>query len=335
MTVTIGRRELLAALGGAAAAWPLATRAQQGERVRRIGVLMNLAADDPETLARLAAFHQGLQEAGWVVGRNLRIDYRWGAGDSERTRKFAAELVALAPDVILTTGAVTLGPLQQVSRTVPIVFVNVTDPVGGGFVASLGRPGGNATGFTSIEYGMSGKWLELLKEIAPRVTRAAIIRDPTFASGIGQLGAIQSVAPSFGVEVSPIGVDVRDVSGIERAITAFARSPNGGLIVTTNASAAVHRDLIIALAARHRLPAVYPYRYYVTRSGLISYGPNTIDQYRRAAGYVDRILKGEKPANLPVQEPVKYELVINLKTAKLLGLEVPATVLARADEVIE
>jgi len=335
MTVTIGRRELLAALGGAAAAWPLATRAQQGERVRRIGVLMNLAADDPETLARLAAFHQGLQEAGWVVGRNLRIDYRWGAGDSERTRKFAAELVALAPDVILTTGAVTLGPLQQVSRTVPIVFVNVTDPVGGGFVASLGRPGGNATGFTSIEYGMSGKWLELLKEIAPRVTRAAIIRDPTFASGIGQLGAIQSVAPSFGVEVSPIGVDVRDVSGIERAITAFARSPNGGLIVTTNASAAVHRDLIIALAARHRLPAVYPYRYYVTRSGLISYGPNTIDQYRRAAGYVDRILKGEKPANLPVQEPVKYELVINLKTAKLLGLEVPPTLLARADEVIE
>ena len=335
MTVTIGRRELLAALGGAAAAWPLATRAQQGERVRRIGVLMNLAADDPETLARLAAFHQGLQEAGWVVGRNLRIDYRWGAGDSERTRKFAAELVALAPDVILTTGAVTLGPLQQVSRTVPIVFVNVTDPVGGGFVASLGRPGGNATGFTSIEYGMSGKWLELLKEIAPRVTRAAIIRDPTFASGIGQLGAIQSVAPSFGVEVSPIGVDVRDVSGIERAITAFARSPNGGLIVTTNASAAVHRDLIIALAARHRLPAVYPYRYYVTRSGLISYGPNTIDQYRRAAGYVDRILKGEKPANLPVQEPVKYELVINLKTAKTLGIEVPPTLLARADEVIE
>jgi len=330
----VTRRHFITLLGGAAA-WPLATRAQQGERVRRIGVLMNLAADDPETLARLAAFHQGLQEAGWVVGRNLRIDYRWGAGDSERTRKFAAELVALAPDVILTTGAVTLGPLQQVSRTVPIVFVNVTDPVGGGFVASLGRPGGNATGFTSIEYGMSGKWLELLKEIAPRVTRAAIIRDPTFASGIGQLGAIQSVAPSFGVEVSPIGVDVRDVSGIERAITAFARSPNGGLIVTTNASAAVHRDLIIALAARHRLPAVYPYRYYVTRSGLISYGPNTIDQYRRAAGYVDRILKGEKPANLPVQEPVKYELVINLKTAKLLGLEVPATVLARADEVIE
>jgi len=303
--------------------------------MRRVGVLMNLASDDAEGQARLAAFHQGLQQLGWTVGRNVQIDYRWGAGNADYIRKFAAELVALAPDVILTTGAVALGPLQQVSRTVPIVFVNVTDPVGGGFVASLGRPGGNATGFTSIEYGMSGKWLELLKEIAPRVTRAAIIRDPTFASGIGQLGAIQSVAPSFGVEVSPIGVDVRDVSGIERAITAFARSPNGGLIVTTNASAAVHRDLIIALAARHRLPAVYPYRYYVTRSGLISYGPNTIDQYRRAAGYVDRILKGEKPANLPVQEPVKYELVINLKTAKLLGLEVPPTLLARADEVIE
>jgi len=329
------RRQFITLLGGAAAAWPLAGRAQQPERVRRIGVLMNLASDDAEGQARLAAFHQGLQQLGWTVGRNVQIDYRWGAGNADYIRKFAAELVALAPDVILTTGAVALGPLQQVSRTVPIVFVNVTDPVGGGFVASLGRPGGNATGFTSIEYGMSGKWLELLKEIAPRVTRAAIIRDPTFASGIGQLGAIQSVAPSFGVEVSPIGVDVRDVSGIERAITAFARSPNGGLIVTTNASAAVHRDLIIALAARHRLPAVYPYRYYVTRSGLISYGPNTIDQYRRAAGYVDRILKGEKPANLPVQEPVKYELVINLKTAKLLGLEVPATVLARADEVIE
>jgi len=335
MASYIGRRELLAALGGAAAAWPLAARAQQPERVRRIGVLMNLASDDAEGQARLAAFHQGLQQLGWTVGRNVQIDYRWGAGNADYIRKFAAELVALAPDVILTTGAVALGPLQQVSRTVPIVFVNVTDPVGGGFVASLGRPGGNATGFTSIEYGMSGKWLELLKEIAPRVTRAAIIRDPTFASGIGQLGAIQSVAPSFGVEVSPIGVDVRDVSGIERAITAFARSPNGGLIVTTNASAAVHRDLIIALAARHRLPAVYPYRYYVTRSGLISYGPNTIDQYRRAAGYVDRILKGEKPANLPVQEPVKYELVINLKTAKTLGIEVPPTLLARADEVIE
>jgi len=331
----VKRREFITLLAGASVAWPLAARAQQPERVRRIGVLMNLASDDAEGQARLAAFHQGLQQLGWTVGRNVQIDYRWGAGNADYIRKFAAELVALAPDVILTTGAVALGPLQQVSRTVPIVFVNVTDPVGGGFVASLGRPGGNATGFTSIEYGMSGKWLELLKEIAPRVTRAAIIRDPTFASGIGQLGAIQSVAPSFGVEVSPIGVDVRDVSGIERAITAFARSPNGGLIVTTNASAAVHRDLIIALAARHRLPAVYPYRYYVTRSGLISYGPNTIDQYRRAAGYVDRILKGEKPANLPVQEPVKYELVINLKTAKLLGLEVPATVLARADEVIE
>ena len=334
MTVTIGRRELLAALGGAAVAWPL-TASAQPERVKRIGVLVNLAADDPESAARNAAFLQSLQQLGWTDGRNLQIEYRWGAGDSERTRKFAAELVALAPDVILTTGAVTLGPLQQVSRTVPIVFVNVTDPVGGGFVASLGRPGGNATGFTSIEYGMSGKWLELLKEIAPRVTRAAVIRDPTFASGIGQLGAIQSVAPSLGVEVSPIGVGVRDIGGVERAIAAFARSPNGGLIVTTNASAAVHRDLIIALAARHRLPAVYPYRYYVTGGGLISYGPVTVDQYRRAAGYVDRILKGEKPADLAVQAPTKYELVINLKTAKALGLDVPASVLARADEVIE
>ena len=330
------RREFITLLGGAAAAWPLAARAQQrGDRVRRIGVLMNLAGDDPEGQARVAAFLQSLQQLGWTDGHNVRIDYRWGGGDEDRIRRYAGELIALAPDVILATGAAVVGPLLQVTRIVPILFLNVTDPVGAGFVASLGRPNGNATGFTSIEYGMSGKWLELLKEIAPRVTRAAVIRDPTFASGIGQLGAIQSVAPSFGVEVSPIGVDVRDVSGIERAITAFARSPNGGLIVTTNASAAVHRDLIIALAARHRLPAVYPYRYYVTRSGLISYGPNTIDQYRRAAGYVDRILKGEKPANLPVQEPVKYELVINLKTAKTLGIEVPPTLLARADEVIE
>jgi len=334
MTVTIGRRELLVALGGAAVAWPLAASAQQ-DRVRRIGVLMNLAANDPEGQARVAAFVQALRQLGWTDGANARIDYRWSGGDEARVRGYAAELAALAPDAILTTGAVTLGPLQQVSRTVPIVFVNVTDPVGGGFVASLGRPGGNATGFTSIEYGMSGKWLELLKEIAPRVTRAAVIRDPTFASGIGQLGAIQSVAPSLGVEVSPIGVGVRDIGGVERAIAAFARSPNGGLIVTTNASAAVHRDLIIALAARHRLPAVYPYRYYVTGGGLISYGPVTVDQYRRAAGYVDRILKGEKPADLAVQAPTKYELVINLKTAKALGLDVPASVLARADEVIE
>jgi putative ABC transport system substrate-binding protein len=329
------RREFITLVSGAAAAWPLAARAQQIERVRRVGVLMVLAADDPESAARNAAFLQSLQQLGWTDGRNLQIDYRWGAGDSERIRKFAAQLVALAPDVILATGGSSMGPLQQASHTVPIVFVNVTDPVGAGFVASLRRPDGNSTGFTSIEYGMSGKWLELLKEIAPRVTRAAVIRDPALVAGIGQLGAIQSVAPSFGVEVSPIGVDVRDVSAIERAITAFARSPNGGLIVTTNASAAVHRDLIIALAARHRLPAVYPYRYHVTRGGLISYGPNTIDQYRRAAGYVDRILRGEKPADLPVQEPVKYELVINLKTAKALGLEIPSSVLARADEVIE
>jgi putative ABC transport system substrate-binding protein len=328
------RRDFIPLLGGAAA-WPLVARAQQPERIRRIGVLMNLAEDDREGLARLAAFRHALQQLGWTDGRNVRIDTRWAGGDADRIRTYAAELAALASDAILTTGAVTLGPLQQVSRTVPIVFVNVTDPVGGGFVASLGRPDGNATGFTSIEYGMSGKWLELLKEIAPRLTRAAVIRDPTFTSGIGQLGAIQSVAPLLGVEVSPIGVGVHDIAGVERAITAFARTPNGGLIVTTNASAAVHRDLIIALAARHRLPAIYPYRYYATGGGLISYGPDTIDQYRRAAGYVDRILKGEKPAELAVQTPTKYELVINLKTAKALGLEVPLTLLARADEVIE
>jgi putative ABC transport system substrate-binding protein len=334
MAIHIRRREFTAVLGGAAV-WPLAARAQQGEGMRRIGVLMNLAANDPEGRARIAAFVQALQQLGWTDGANARIDYRWSGGDQDRIRGYAAELVALAPDAILTTGAVTLGPLQQVSRTVPIVFVNVTDPVGGGFVASLARPDGNATGFTSIEYGMSGKWLELLKEIAPLVTRAAVIRDPTIAAGIGQLGAIQSVAPSLGVEVSPIGIGIRDIGGTERAITVFARSPNGGLIVTTNASAAVHRDLIIALAARHQLPAVYPYRYYATSGGLISYGPDTIEQYRRAAGYVDRILKGEKPANLAVQAPVKYELVLNLKTAKTLGITFPLSLLGRADEVIE
>ena len=329
------RRDFITLLGGAVA-WPLAARAQQrGDRVRRIGVLMNLAGDDPEGQARVAAFLQSLQQLGWTDGHNVRIDYRWGGGDEDRIRRYAGELIALAPDVILATGAAVVGPLLQVTRIVPILFLNVTDPVGAGFVASLGRPNGNATGFTSIEYGMSGKWLELLKEIAPRVTRAAVIRDPTLVAGIGQLGAIQAVAPSFGVEVSPIGVGVRDAGGLERAITAFALSPNGGLIVTTNATAAVHRDLIIGLAARHRLPAVYPYRYHVTSGGLISYGPSTIDQYRRVASYVDRILNGAKPADLPVQEPVKYELVVNLKTAKALGLDIPSSVLARVDEVIE
>ena len=327
------RREFITLLGGVTFGWPLAARAQQADRVRRIGVLMNLAADDPESSARLTAFLQGLQQLGWTDGRNVRIDTRWAAGDADRYRKSATELVALTPDVILATGASAVAPLQQATRTVPIVFVQVIDPVGAGFVASLARPGGNATGFTLFEYGMSGKWLELLKEIAPRVTRAAVLRDPASAPGIGQFAAIQAVAPSFGVELSP--VDVRDAGEIERAIAAFARAANSGLIVTASPSAAIHRELIITLAARHQLPAVYPFRYFVTGGGLISYGANFLDQYRRAAGYVDRILKGEKPADLPVQAPTKYELVINLKTAKALGLTVPSTLLARADEVIE
>jgi putative ABC transport system substrate-binding protein len=310
------RRAFILALGGAAAAWPLAARAQQPERMRRVGVLMHLAADDPEGQARIAAFTQGLQELRWTIGRNVRIDYRWAAGDAERGRKYAAELVALAPDVILAAGGAVVAPLLQASRTVPIVFAQTPDPVGAGFVASLARPGGNATGFTIFEFGMGGKWLELLKEIAPRVTRAAVLRDAALAAGTGQLGAIQSVAPSFGVELSPI--DVRDAGEIERAVTAFARSPNDGLLVTGSALATVHRDLIVALAARHRLPAVYTLRLFVAGGGLISYGPDSIDPYRQAAGYVDRILKGEKPADLPVQAPTKYELVINLKTAKAL-----------------
>ena len=328
------RRELITLLGGAAVAWPLAARAQQRERMRRIGVLMRLAADDLEGQARIAAFLQGLQEGGWSVGRNVRIDYRWALGDAERSRKYAAELVALAPDAILAAGGAVVAPLLQATRTVPIVFAQTPDPVGAGFVASLARPGGNATGFAIFEFGISGKWLELLKEIAPRVTRAAVLRDLALAAGSGQLGAIQSVAPSFGVELSPI--DVRGADEIEHAVTAFARSSsNGGLIVTGSALATVHRDLIVALAARHRLPAVYPVRVFATGGGLISYGPDSIDPYRQAAGYVDRILRGEKPADLPVQTPTKYELVINLKTAKALGLDVPPTLLARADEVIE
>jgi putative tryptophan/tyrosine transport system substrate-binding protein len=302
--------------------------------MRRIGVLMHLAADDLEGQARIAAFLQGLQEGGWSVGRNVRIDYRWAVGDAERSRRYAAELVAFAPDAILAAGGAVVAPLLQATRTVPIVFVQTPDPVGAGFVASLARPGGNATGFSIFEFGISGKWLELLKEIAPRVTRAAVLRDLALAAGSGQLGAIQSVAPSFGVELSPI--DVRGADEIEHAITAFARSStNSGLIVTGSALATVHRDLIVALAARHRLPAVYPVRVFATGGGLISYGPDSIDPYRRAAGYVDRILRGEKPADLPVQTPTKYELVINLKTAKALGLDVPPTLLARADEVIE
>jgi putative tryptophan/tyrosine transport system substrate-binding protein len=329
----VRRREFITLLGGAVAAWPLAARAQQDGRMRRVGVLMHLAADDPEGQARIAAFTQGLQELRWTIGRNVRIDYRWAAGDAERGRKYAAELVALAPDVILAAGGAVVAPLLQATRAVPIVFAQTPDPVGAGFVASLARPGGNATGFTIFEFGMGGKWLELLKEIAPRVTRAAVLRDAALAAGTGQLGAIQSVAPSFGVELSPI--DVRDAGEIERAVTAFARSPNDGLLVTGSALATVHRDLIVALAARHRLPAVYPARYFVTDGGLFSYGPDSMDPYRQVAGYVDRILKGEKPADLPVQAPTKYELVINLKTARALGLEVPPTLLARADEVIE
>jgi putative ABC transport system substrate-binding protein len=301
--------------------------------MRRIGVLMGQAADDPVAQARNAAFLQGLQELGWTVGRNVQIDYRWGADDVEHSRRNAAELIALAPEVILATGGLGMGPLQQATRTVPIVFVQVTDPVGAGYVESLARPGGNATGFIPFEYGISGKWLELLKEIAPGVTRVAVLRDPALPLGSGQLGAIQSVAPSFGVELRPVGV--HDADEIERTVAAFARASNGGLIVTVSPRAIRHRDLIITLAARHRLPAVYPYRFFATGGGLISYGPDTIGPFRQAAGYVDRILKGEKPADLPVQAPTKYELVVNLKTAKALGLTVPDTVLARADEVIE
>jgi len=326
------RRDFITLFGGAAA-WPLTARAQQGERMRHIGVLTNFAADDPEWKARLGAFLQGLQQLGWTDGRNVRIDTRETLGDPDRTRRYAAELVALAPDLILTTGSAALAPLLQATRAVPIVFTIVADPVGAGFVESLARPGGNATGFLAFEYGISGKWLELLKQIAPEVTRAAILRDPAIAAGIGQFGAIQSVAPPFGVELRP--VDVRDAGEIERAIVAFARSANGGLIVTGSPLAVFHRNLIVTLAARHKLPAVYVERYFVAAGGLISYGPNRVDQFRQAAAYVDRILKGEKPADLPVQAPTKYELVINLKTAKALGLDVSPTLLARADEVIE
>ena len=318
------RREFITLLGGVAVACPLTVRAQQPERVRRIGVLMPIAADDPESPVRIAAFLQGLQQLGWTVdGRSVRIDYRWGAGDAARIRRYAVELVALAPDVIFAAGNTPVGPLLEATRTVPIVFAVVPDPVGAGFVHSLARPGGNATGFLLFEYGISGKWLELLKQIAPGLTRAAVIRDPAISAGIGQFGALQSAAPSFGVELTP--VNVRDPTEIERAVAEFAHSANGGLIVTASALATVHRDLIIALAARHKLPAAYNERFFVTGGGLMSYGPDEIEQYRQAAGYVDRILKGEKPADLPVQAATKYELVVNLKTAKALGLDVPPT----------
>jgi putative tryptophan/tyrosine transport system substrate-binding protein len=330
--LNIRRREFITLLGGAAAAWPLVARGQS-ERMRRIGVFMPLAADDPESLARVGAFLQGLQALGWTDGRNVRIDYRWAAGDAERIRRYALELAALAPDVILAGGAAVVPSLLQATRTAPIVFTQTPDPVGAGFVNSLARPGGNVTGFLVFEYGISAKWLELLKEITPSVTRAAVIRDAAIASGTGQWGALQSVAPSFGVELSP--VNMLDAGEIERAIAAFARSPNGGVILTGSALAMIHRDLIITLAARHKLPAVYYDRHYVKAGGRISYGPNSIDPHRRAAGYVDRILKGEKPADLPVQAPTQHELAINLKSAKTLGLDVPPTLLARADEVIE
>jgi putative tryptophan/tyrosine transport system substrate-binding protein len=328
----VRRREFITFIGGAAAAWPLAARAQQPERVRRIGVLMYLPADDAEGQARLAAFTQALTQLGWSDGHNLRIDTRYATADD--IRRHAAELAALAPDVLVAgTGTATVAPLLQATRTVPIVFAVVIDPVGAGFVDSLARPGGNATGFTIYEYSMSGKWLELLKEIAPNVTRVAVLRDPAIASGIGQFGAVQIVAPSLGVQLSPL--DVRDAGEIERAIGAFASGLNGGLIVTGSPVANVHRNLIVTLAARHKLPAIYFSGRFVVDGGLISYGPDLIDQYRRAAGYVDRILKGEKPADLPVQASTKYELVINLKTAKAMGLTFPPAVLGRADEVIE
>jgi putative ABC transport system substrate-binding protein len=326
------RRDFIAALGGAAAL-PLAARAQQREPMRRIAMLMPLAADDPESQARMAAFLQQLQQLGWTVGRNVQIDIRWAGANDTALRKHAAELAAIAPDVIVGNGSAAIGPLLQATRSVPIVFVTVPDPVGAGFVESLSRPGGNATGFINFEYGIGGKWLELLKEMAPRTTRVAVIRDSTLAVGAGQFGAIQALAPSLGIEARPI--DVRNASEIERAITAFAQTPNGGLILTGSAAAIAHGNLIIALAAKHKLPAVYFLRRFVNSGGLICYAPDIVDQHRQAAGYVDRILKGEKPADLAVQAPTKYELAVNLKAAKALGLTVPPSVLARADQVIE
>jgi putative ABC transport system substrate-binding protein len=328
----IRRREFITLLGGAAAAWPLVARAQQGERVRRIAVLMPFVAGDPEAQVRSTVFAQTLQELGWTVGRNLQIDYRFAGGEADRVRQYAAELVALAPDVIMTVGSITVAPMQQATRTIPIVFTNLADPVGAGIVQSLARPGGNATGFTNFEYSMSGKWVELLKQIAPHVRRAAVLRDPTAAAGIGQFAAIQGVAQSLGVELLPVAV--RDTTELERSMAALARSANSGMIVTAGGTG-FRRDLIIKLASRHKLPAVYPFRYYAKDGGLMTYGPDTLDPVRRATEYVDRILKGEKPADLPVQAPVKYELAINLKTARMLGLTVPPSLLALADEVIE
>lgn len=326
------RREFITLLGFTSAL-PFAVHAQQPGQVRRIGALMNLAADDPLAQIEIAGFVGGLQERGWTLGSNLKIEYRWGAGDAHLYRKYAAELVALSPDAILAIGGTAVGALQEATRTVPIVFAKATDPVSRGLVASLARPGGNTTGFVQYEFGTAGKWLELLKQITPNVTRTAVIRDVSETSGIGQMAAIQAVAPTFGIEVSPI--DARDAGEIERAITDFARSSNGGLIVTESGKSIVHRKLIIRLAAEHRLPAIYPYRYFVTDGGLISYGPDELNAFRLAAGYVDRILKGEKPSDLPVQSPTKYELVINRKTAAALGLTIPPSLLGTADDVIE
>jgi putative ABC transport system substrate-binding protein len=327
------RRAFITLLGGAAAAWPFVVRAQQADRVRRIGVMMALLEHDPEARARIQVLQDALQQAGWSVNGNVRIDYRFNAGDRDVARKQAMELVALGPDVILAHASAALLSLKHATRSIPIVFVQVIDPVGNAFVESLERPGGNITGFSSFEYSIAGNWLELLKAVAPRVTRVAVIRDAALPAGVGQMAAAQAVAQSTGVELQPIGI--RNMAEIERGIGALAREPNGGLIVTASSAAAIHRRRIIVLAARHRLPAIYFYRYFIKVGGLISYGPDLHDQYRRAAGYVDRILKGEKPADLPVQAPTKYELVINLKTAKALGLDVPPTLLARADEVIE
>jgi putative tryptophan/tyrosine transport system substrate-binding protein len=327
------RRDFLGVLGGAAAAWPVMARAQPGERVRRIGALLSWSANDPESQMVVGAFSQGLQELGWKLGSNVRIDYRWAAVDDERIRQYATDLVALAPDVILASGSTVVRALLRATSTLPIVFGNTGDPVGGGLIASLAKPGGNATGFLNLEYGMSTKWLGLLKQIAPHVTRAAVVRDPTAASGLGEFGAIMGAGPTFGIEVSPI--DARDAKGMDQAFSALSRRSNSGLIVTTSRLARVHRDLIITLAARYKLPTVYPHRYYVASGGLISYGADYIEQFRLAAGYVDRILKGEKPADLPVQAPTKFELVINLKTAKTLGLNVPQTLLSSANEIIE
>jgi len=329
----VKRRQFITLLGGAVASWPLAARAQQPERVRRIGVLTSSSMQDLATQARFAALQQGLQQLGWTDGHNLRIDYRWAAGDADNLHRYAGELVKLGPDVIVANGSAAVALLLQATRAVPIVFTDVPDPIGAGFVDGMAKPGHNVTGFMLFEYGMSGKWLELLKQIAPDVTQVAVLRDPSMTAGVGQFAAIQAVAPLMRIELRPF--DVRDPPEIERALVSFAPGSNGGLIVTSSPSAARHRDLIVRLAARHRVPAVYSFRYYVTDGGLMSYGPDPIDPLRRVAGYVDRILKGEKPAELPVQAPIKYELVINLKTAQALGLDVPPTLLARADEVIE